>query len=307
MKPALVVLAALVALPAVAVAAEPIGVVTELHLRTGRVDVRPAAGGDWQPVRPLLAIAPGDQLRAVGPARAVLVFMGNQGSTTVTQENSPLVVAPPRAPGLAERVRVAMGLLRATPREPTRRELTVRSGRLSGPVVPLSPRDTLVASDALTLEWAGPDRARYTVRLVASDRRVLWERSGLARRPLAVPPREVPLAPGRYRWELQTADHGTQSAAFDIPTADVSARVNAAVDAVDAAGYPAVTRTLLRAAALTGERFHAGARRELLAAIATSPDEPTLHMLLGAVYERTGLGSLAAEEFDRADTLSRRR
>ena len=307
MAGALLLIAALVALPAAALAAEPIGVVTELHLKSGRVEMRPAAGGDWQPVRPLLAIAPGDQLRAVGPARAVLVFVGSAGTRVVTQDNSPFVAAVPSQPGLSERVRAAVAVLRATPREPTRKELTVRSVRPASPVVPLSPRDSLVAPDVITLEWAGPDTVRYTVRIVGADRRVLWERAEVARHPVTLTSRDVRLAPGRYRWELATPEHGVQGAGFDVAADDAAARVKAALQAVDAAGYPPVTAALLRAAALTGERFHAGARRELLAAIAANPDEPTLRVLLSGVYERTGLGSLAAAEFDRADALSRRR
>src|SRR5688572_33017177 len=78
------------ALPAAG--AEPVGVITELHVKSGRVDVKPAAGGGWQPSRPLQAVHTGDQLRAAGAARAVIVFMGSQGSTVVSQDNSPFEI-----------------------------------------------------------------------------------------------------------------------------------------------------------------------------------------------------------------------
>jgi lipoprotein NlpI len=38
--------------------------------------------------------------------------------------------------------------------------------------------------------------------------------------------------------------------------------------------------------------------------IQASPDEATLHLLLGQVYDRTGLKALAASEFDEAEALS---
>ena len=77
--------------------------------------------------------------------------------------------------------------------------------------------------------------------------------------------------------------------------------------AVEAVKYPAATAALLKAAALMRERFYAQARRELLRAVAASPEEPTLHVLLAEVYERTGLENLAAAEHDDAEALSVRR
>lgn len=71
-------------------------------------------------------------------------------------------------------------------------------------------------------------------------------------------------------------------------------------------GYPRNTVILMRAGFLFEQGLYAEARQELLAAIAADPDEPSLHLLLGHVYERTGLRELAAEEFDEADFLSTR-
>jgi len=39
-------------------------------------------------------------------------------------------------------------------------------------------------------------------------------------------------------------------------------------------------------------------------AIATDPEEPTLHLLLGHVYDRIGLKGMAANEFDEAEALT---
>ena len=98
-----------------------------------------------------------------------------------------------------------------------------------------------------------------------------------------------------------------QHAGFDVATAEAATRVRLAVDAVELARYPAGTAALLKAAALMRERFFADARRALLQAVAANPEEPTLHLLLGDVYERIGLDNLAAAEYDQAETLSVRR
>ncbi len=41
----------------------------------------------------------------------------------------------------------------------------------------------------------------------------------------------------------------------------------------------------------------------VVAALAADRDEPTLHLLLGDIYTRTGLTDLAAESFDEANYL----
>ena len=112
------------------------------------------------------------------------------------------------------------------------------------------------------------------------------------------------LGPGRYRWELESATSGIQRAGFDVASTEDVARARAGVAAVDPARHPPATTALLKAAGLARERFYADARRELLAAIVASPEEPALRVLLADVYDRTGLESLAAAEYDRAEALS---
>ena len=298
-------LVALLALPALpAAGAEPIGLITELHLGNGRVEVKPVAGGDWQTVKPLFAISAGDQVRATGAGRAVLVFVSSQRNTVVTHENSPYVVLPPPQPGLGERVKSALAFLQSTPREPRRKALTARSSAELVPVVIVAPRESDVAADGISLEWIGPASARYAARIVSADGRVLWEKTNVAAGPLAVAPADVRLAPGRYRWELESPEYGIQRAAFDVATAEAATGVRLAVDAVERSRYPTGTAALLKAAGLMRGRFFADARRELLRGIAANPEEPTLHLLLGDVYERIGLDNLAAGEYDQAEALS---
>ena len=281
-------------------AATPIGVITELHVANGKVDVKPAAGGDWQPAKPLLSINEGDQLRASGAGRVVLVFVATQRSTVVTSANSPYVAALPPQPGLGERVKAAVAFLQGTPTG-----YTILSTRSSGaPLMILAPRQTLVAADDIRLDWTGPDTGRYTVRVMAADGRVLLEKKELAARTLALSPDDVRLSPGQYRWEVEGRGPRIERAAFDVATPEAVAQVRATAAVVEQARYPAVTATLLKAATLMSERFHADARREILRAIAASPEEPTLHWVLADVYAKTGLEPLKNDEARRAAALS---
>ena len=60
----------------------------------------------------------------------------------------------------------------------------------------------------------------------------------------------------------------------------------------------------LRAGFLVQEGLYQDARKELLAAIATDATEPSLHQLLGHVYDRMGMKDLATDSFDEARFLS---
>lgn len=296
---------------AVAWAQEPVAVLTEIQARHGQVEVKPGGEPDWQAPRPLLSLRPGDQVRVTGDARAVLVFTGGRGTQQVTQGNSPFTVQARAGDGLSDRARAVMGgvtsFLLGQQREKTYQSLSVRSVRAQPPLI-VAPRSTLVLPGPVRFEWAGSDRLKYRVRVLGAQGGVLWEQGDLDRKPVEYPAGAPALVAGeRYTWELETREHGVQRATFAVaPVADAS-RVREALAALTPAGapgYPPATLGLLRAGLLFKENLFADARQELTTAIAAAPDEPTLHLLLGHVYDRTGLRTLAGNEFDEAEALA---
>jgi Tfp pilus assembly protein PilF len=66
---------------------------------------------------------------------------------------------------------------------------------------------------------------------------------------------------------------------------------------------PPTSKAVMRAGLLAREGLLHDARRVVVAALDTDRDEPTLHLLLGDLYTRTGLADLAAESFDEAQFL----
>jgi len=305
-----IVAAVLLLATTVAGASDPVAVVTEIQARSGKVEVK-TAGAEWQSPKPLLSLRAGDQVRAVGDGRAVLLFTGGRGTQVVTAANSPFTIQAPAAEGGSDRARTVLGnvtsFLIGQQRDKTYQSLSVRSVRAQPPLI-LAPRDTRVLPGPLTFEWAGSDRLKYRVRLLGPQGAVVWEQSGLERRSVPYPSTAPALTAGtRYKWELQTQEYGAQSASFEVaPAADVTrVRDSLALLTPGASrSYPPATLALMRAGLLFQETLYADARRELLTAIATSPDEPTLRLLLGHVYDRTGLTQLAATEFDEAEALS---
>ncbi len=291
-------------------AQEPLAVLTEIQLKRGKVEVKAAGQPDWQPPKPLLSLRAGDQVRVTGEGRAVLVFTGGRGSQLVTQSNSPFTVQAGPSEGTVDRAKAVLGnvtnFLLGAQRERTYQSLSVRSVRAQPPVI-LAPRDTRVLPGAVTFEWAGSDRLKYQIRLLGPQG-VVWEKAELDRAPLAYPSSGPTLAPGsRYTWELTTKDHGVQRASFEVLPAADAARIKDALAVLapgSAGNYPPATLALMRAGLLFQESLYADARRELVRAIGASPEEATLHLLLGHVYDRTGLKQLAATEFDQAEALS---
>ena len=290
-------------------AGDPVAVLTEIRTGQGEVRVKLAAEADWKAPLPLLSLRPGDQVRATRNATSVLMFTGGQGTVTVSAANSPYTVQPPAAGAGGRTPELVANLSRflmGKKKDLTYVPLATRS--VKQPPLLLSPREGKLLGPPL-LEWGGSDRLRYTVRVFSPQGKV-WEQANLPRTPLPYPASAPPLAPGvPYRWELEAKDFPIQQGQFTIlpPAESTSIRENlAALQPVALPGYPKNTVILMRVGFLFEQGLYAEARKELQAALAVDPEEPSLHLMLGHVYERTGLTELAAEEFDEAEFLSTR-
>jgi hypothetical protein len=292
-------------------AQEPVAVITEIRPGQGEVRVRLVGDSDWKPPRPLLALRPGDQVRVLGDGQAVLVFAGGQATQLVSQANSPFVVAPPRAATGADRVRGLLGdltdFLIGQQKDPAYRPLMTRVVRQ--PPLIVSPRETRLLPGPVRFEWSGPSHLRYRLQ-VAGPQGTVWEQADLPRQPYEYPAVAPSLDAGmRYEWTLEARGHPPETAAFQIVAPAEAERIRgdlALLRPGTVAGYPRPTLAVMRASLLLRERLHHEARRDLLTAIAVDPEEPTLHLMLGLVYERTGLGDLAAEAFAESHYLSTR-
>jgi hypothetical protein len=288
-------------------AADPVAVLCEIHIGQGEVWVQHAGTSDWMPPRPLLALHAGDQIRVEGDGQAVLIFTGG-GTQTVLSANSPYTVQAPTAESGRENVGALVGrvtqFLLGQGKSPTYRPLAVRNPRQ--PVI-LSPRETKLLPGPVTFEWSGSDRLHYSIR-VRGPQGLLWEQSQLPRQPLSYPVAAPALGAGMpYIWELQTNGQPVQRAQFELLPPSEAARVQETLSLLQPdtlPGYSSNTILLLRAGFFFREGLYQEARRELLAGIAADPNEPTLHLLLGHVFDRMGLKSAAAAAFEEARLLS---
>lgn len=302
------------ALAGLAHAADPGAVLTEIRRGKGGVAVKVSGDPDWKPARPLMSLRPGDQVRAEADARAVLVLTGG-GARTVTAENSPFVVTPPSASGGSENVKTMVTgvaqYLAGKQGEPTYLRLTSRSLGAPAATTPVivSPRGTRILSAPVTFVWTGGESLRYTVEVVGPGGRV-WSASDLPRAPVTYPSSAPALRPGvSYEWVLIAGGFQPLRARFEIVSQDEASRIQSSLRMLEPrelAGYPRSTVTLLRAGLLASERLYQDALDELTDNLGAAPDEPTIHFVMGQLYDQIGLRHLAEQAFARARSLEGR-
>jgi hypothetical protein len=303
-------LGALLALATLASAqtGETAAVITEIKPSRGRVEVKPAAGGDWRPARPLLALRAGDVVRTTENASAVVLLSGGRGTVRVEGAAGALTVPGMTASRQGQKAKAlvdaSLGFLAGTTKESSQAVLATRS--MGRPPVILSPRNGRVLPEALAFEWLGSRFNRYTVRLVGPNGPVVDRREVTG--PRWEYPADAPALAPNVRYTLQVTGGGQppQEAWFEVVDAARASAISGDLTALEqelGSAAPPTSRAVMRAGLLAREGLLHDARRVVIAALDGDRDEPTLHLLLGDLYTRTGLTDLAAESFDEAQFL----
>jgi len=300
---------ALSPLPVAAQTGETAGVITEIKPGRGRVEMKPAAGGDWRPARPLLALRAGDSVRTTDNATAVVLLSGGRGAVRVGGATPTYTVPAAAAAGQGQKakalVEASLGFLAGTTTESSQAVLATRSA--SRPPLIVSPRNGRVLPDALVFEWLGGRFTRYAVRITGPGGAVVEQREVTGAH-WEYPAGAPALVPGvRYTLQVTASGQPPQQAWFEVVDAEQARKVAANLAELDqelGANVSPTSRAVLRAGLLAEEGYLHDARRVVVAALAKDRDEPTLHLLLGDLYTRTGLKELAAESFEEAQFLS---
>jgi len=295
--------------PANSQGSEAAGMITELKVNRGRVEVKPAGVQEWRKAGPLLTLRAGDTVRATEDATAVILLSGGRGSTKVNAAASPFLVPGPQSG--ESKVQKAMtlldaslGFLSTSAKEEPRATLSTRGG--PRPPMILSPRNGPVLPDTLTFEWLGSRFHRYTLRLLGPTGVVL-EKKNLTGGRFDYPPDAPPLSPGvRYTIQVLSGNHPAQQAWFEVLDPTRAQAIRRDLEALEQGAGPAVspnTVVTLRVGYLASNGLIHDSRLSLIAALTKDPDEPTLHLLLAKLYEKSGLPAQAAEEYDEARFL----
>lgn len=289
---------------------EVAGIVTEVHLGGGQVEVRSAGSELWRTATPLRTLRSGDTVSATGDGWVVLVLSGGRGLVRVDEATSPFVVAAfPAARSQLDKglliLEASFSFLSTTSRDLPHAILGTRGG-MKPPAI-LTPRNGPVLPGALVFEWRGSPSSRYALRIVAPDHLVL-ERANLAATRFEYPKDAPPLAAGvRYRFQLLRAWQPPQDVWFEVVDPRTAREIrDHLLDLEEALGptAPAATRATLRAAFLAHNGLLHDARLEIVEELARQPDEPSLHCLLGDLYARQGLPEEAMESFAEARSVT---
>ena len=295
--------------PASAQGRETAGVITEIKIGRGRAELKVAGGSEWRPAGPRLALRAGDEVRVTADAVVVVLLSGGRGSVKVDDAKSPFIVgAVPTTDRKLQKARTlvegSLTFLSASAKEPPKAVLSTRAE--AKPPVIMAPRNGPVLPDSLIFEWLRTQFSRYTVR-VADAAGVVLEPKGVIGSRFEYPADAPRLRAGtRYSFQVLSGSHPPQETQFEVLDASRAAAIRRDLAALDEALGPGVSPsslTALRAGYLASEGLIHDARLLVVRSLATDPDEPILHMLLGSLYLKSGLAEQAAQAYDEAQFL----
>ena len=293
------------------------GLMTEIKLGRGTVEVKPDGASDWRPAGPLMSLLPGDVVRASGDASAIVLLANGRGMLRIGPGTAPIVI--PEIRGTEPKLQKAQAVLAASLHFLTSsaRDIghAIVATRASAPTpVVLAPRNGPVLADALVFEWAGNRFARYSVQISAvPEGHVVLEQKSVQGAAWTYPPNAPALQPGkRYVLRVIPEDEpaASETAWFEVadPGRTTATREALAQLERDAAGMLSPsTLAVVKTGYLADSGLMHEARRVLVDALARDRDEPTLYLLLGQVYAKIGLEQEAAQALDEARFLSVRR
>jgi hypothetical protein len=282
-------------------AQEAVGVVTELKLNRGDVQIR-QPGKNWQKPALLQSLYTGTQIQASKDATAVVLYTEGMKTVTVDERNSPFEIKPAAkgsgSGGVKEIASSLMGKKKPAAYVP----LAVRGGKR--PPVLLAPRNTKLMTDAPVLQWMGMERQPGTVRVYGPEG-VVWSAENVSLTQMKYPASAPRLKPGiEYAWVIEKKDFSVDKVRFQIlPAAEIKMVQEQLASLQNASGVSKTTTAIVKAGLLTSRELYYDAREVLAEAVKADPDEPTLHFLLADVYEKTGLKDLASEEYSESDFL----
>jgi len=287
-------------------AQDAIGVITEIKLNRGDVQIR-LPGKNWQKPALLQSLYAGTQIQASKDARAVVLYTEGMKTVTVDERNSPFEIKAADAKSAAGgAMKEIANSLMGKKKPPSYVPLAVRGGKR--PPVLLSPRNTKLMSDSPTLQWMGMERQPGNVRIYGPEG-VLWSAENISLTQIKYPASAPRLKPGvEYAWAIEKKGTPAEKVRFQlVPPAEAKAVEGELASVQNSPGVPRTTAAILKAGLLTSRELYYDAREVLAEAVKADPDEPTLHFLLAEVYEKTGLKDLAAEEYSESDFLLKQR
>jgi len=287
-------------------AAQPddvVAVITEIKFNKGDIQVaHPSKAAERAAV--LQSLYAGSKVQVSNGATATVVFTDGSRAVVVDEKNSPFEIKP--AAKTAGRLKEAAGTLVGKKSSSNFVALAVR-GKTRGPTL-LAPRETKLLTATPRFQWIGMEGQPSAVKVSGAEG-VIWSAENVADTQIVYPASAPVLkSGGAYSWSAERRGVTAEKAAFSLLSAEESRAIQSRLAEIDAAGgISKTTLAILKGSFLISKELYYDAREILLEAAKNDPQEPTLYFLLGEVYEKTGLKSLAQEAYSEAELLTERK
>ena len=187
---------------------------------------------------------------------------------------------------------------------PTYVALSVR-GKAQPPTL-LSPRNSKILSDSPTFHWMGMDQQPGTVKVFGPQGEI-WSAQNINLTKIAYPATAPRLqADVEYGWSIEKKGVAASKTTFKLLGGLEAQAVKERLAELGAMRW----RIENHAGRTQGQPAHVEGTvprcREILTeAIGADTDEPTLHFVLGELYDKIGLKNLATEEYNEAEFLAK--
>ena len=280
-----------------------VAVITEIKFNKGDIQVA-HPGKTAERAAVLQSLYAGSKVQVSNGATATVVFTDGSRAVTVDEKNSPFEIK--LAAKTAGRLKEAVGTLVGQKSSSNFVALAVR-GKTRGPTL-LAPRETKLLTATPRFQWIGMEGQPSAVKVSGAEG-VIWSAENVADTQIVYPASAPPLQSGAaYSWSAERRGVTAEKAAFSLLGAEDSRAIKSRLAEIDGAeGVSKTTLAILKGSFLISRELYYDARETLLEAAKSDPQEPTLYFLLGEVYEKTGLKSLAQEAYSEAELLTERK
>lgn len=268
------------------------------------------AGGEAAMATFGLALNDGDEVRTGADAEAEIMFAAGNWVSVGPNSNMKIKGKPgsaKEAPKESGNFEVVTNFLKLKTSEGTSSISGLRSGEKASALVPMSPVMTKVQSAAPTFAWKIDDPSLELRFTLYNESGVQWKTDVTDATTLAYPADAPALKPGvSYSWTLETTDPlvspplRTTAAFFEIIAPDDVAALGKELAAIDQNKPGEVTYRLMRASVYFDRGLVADAIGETETALASDPDNASLHAILGKLYAETGRTQEAVQEMQRS-------
>lgn len=285
-------------------AAQPQGavaVITEIRLNEGDIQISVDRRGVVERPSVLQSLYPGTRIEASKDASIVILFTMEMKTITVDAKNSPFEIKAVAGKGgqLSTRLGEIVSLLFGAKKPRESAPLLVR-----GEAILLTPRNTKLMTYSPTFQWMRTSTNPVAVKVYGPDG-ILWSAKNVTVNEIKYPSSAPKLNAGvDYFWTVEEEGISLEKADFRIITPAELHLVQEKTALLNVSeGLSKNTLSILKASLLASNELFHDAREILLEAVRGDPREPTLHFLLAQIYENTGLGALAAEQYREAERL----